>query len=221
MTRLRFILVPLLLLLGSVLPQHLYAAPAKLFEGSVTFRVKTAQGTNEMKQYIKERKLRVEVLSMGKILSIGLADYAAKKMYLAYPDKGVYTELNISPTSLSAEAKKAIENSKIYETGKSTEILGFQCSQWRHVSDKSATDIWVARDFGGFLEAVGLEESDPLVEWRKEIMGSGGFPLRVVEYDSNGKELSRMDAIAVDRSSLDDETFELPEDLKKLDTAGQ
>lgn len=199
---------------------QLSAETRGLFEGSVTFKVRTPQGINEMKQYIKERKLRVEVRSAGKALSVGIADYAKKLMYLIYPQKGAYTEISISPAAISKEASRALASSKISQTGNYAEILGYQCSEWRYQNDQFSTEIWVAQDFGNFLEALEFGERDRLIEWRKEIMGAGGFPLRIIEYDLNGKERSRMDAIAVDRGSLSDEIFNLPEGLKNLSKKG-
>jgi hypothetical protein len=49
----------------------------------------------------------------------------------------------------------------------------------------------------------------------KELREKKLFPLRSVEYDATGKEISRMQVTKVEKKSLDDSEFAVPKDYAK------
>jgi hypothetical protein len=88
------------------------------------------------------------------------------------------------------------------KTGKTDTVAGYSCDVWK-VNDPNGehTDLCVAK--GISFPAMGRHAG-----WMSSLEDT--FPLRAVQYDSAGKEKSRMEVTKVDKKSLDDKMFEVP-----------
>jgi hypothetical protein len=52
--------------------------------------------------------------------------------------------------------------------------------------------------------------------WNKELRDKRMFPLRSVEYDAAGKEISRSEVVKVEAKKLDDALFRVPSGYTKI-----
>jgi hypothetical protein len=66
--------------------------------------------------------------------------------------------------------------------------------------------------FGGTRGGSGLAQA-----WEAAFVGKNFFPLRVVSQNSSGKEITRMEATAVEKKSIPDSEFAPPDGFKKFD----
>jgi hypothetical protein len=84
---------------------------------------------------------------------------------------------------------------------------------------------WIARDPTGKRSEVCIAQGIAFFDMGS-MKGGGGslgkelrekklFPLRSVEYDTAGKELSRMQVTKVEKKSIDDSAFAIPKDFTK------
>jgi hypothetical protein len=100
--------------------------------------------------------------------------------------------------------------SAVEKTGKKETIAGLTCEDWV-VKDPSGsrTETCVVQGLA-FLDLDTLRHGNNGSSWSREMRANKTFPLRSVEYDSSGKELSRAEVTAVTREKLDDALFQVP-----------
>lgn len=119
--------------------------------------------------------------------------------------------------------KEALEKQTVERTGKTDKIAGYSCEIWR-IKDKESSglknDICVAKGFGKaatfWVDPKEMRRSSQ-PGWVKQLVEEGGFGLRSIHYDEQGKESSRMEVTSIDRKSLDAGLFAFPADWAKQD----
>ncbi|WHZ23762.1 MAG: hypothetical protein OJF47_002874 [Nitrospira sp.] len=194
------------------------------FEG-ILHMTTTHAGTgiqSTMDWYLKGDKARVESSRPDGHTHVVIFDAQTRTMQMAMPGQKSYMEINMSGER-SEQLKEALEKQTVERTGKTDKIAGYSCEIWR-ITDKEENrqknDICVAKGFGKaatfWIDPKEMRRSSQ-PSWVKRLVEEGGFGLRSIHYDEEGKESSRMEVTSIDKKSLDNALFAFPADWAKQD----
>ena len=109
--------------------------------------------------------------------------------------------------------------SAIEKTGKKETIAGVTCEDWV-IKDPSGsrTETCVAEGLP-YIDLDALRHVTGSSSWKADMRAKRTFPLRSVEYDKDGKELSRAEVTEVKKEKLADSLFEVPEGYARMPRA--
>ena len=110
--------------------------------------------------------------------------------------------------------------SAVDKTGKKETIAGITCEDWV-VKDPSGsrTETCVAEGLP-YLDLDALRHAGGGSSGKAEMRTQKTVPLRSVEYDKSGSELTRAEVTAVKKEKLDDSLFEVPEGYARMPSRG-
>jgi hypothetical protein len=200
---------------------HGQPAPLKAgFEGDVTMHVTSNRGDAPMDLvfHLKGGNARVDVPAPSGAQAHVVFDASAQKTYVILDAQHTYLETDHQlqknfpgPRPLPAT---------ITPTGKHETVAGTDCEDWEIVEalGKRTTacvvpgvaffDFAATRPIGG----------TPQRGWADELRMKQMFPLRAVESDSAGKELSRIEVTKIEKAPEDDALFNVPSGFKATPT---
>jgi hypothetical protein len=204
------------------------AVSAAEFEGRVNFKMTAARGQSQEIQYaIKGGRLRIEV--PGQPATGGMImDPAKKEMIMVMDEQRMYLVMPI-PDPAAAPGQPAAADVKLERTGQKEKILGHVAEKYVSTYEGVRTELWLAEGLGTF---VGFNAGGPgrggrrsgaapaAQAWERALAGKDLFPLRVVTFDTAGRESFRMEATLVERQSLPDTLFTPPAGYQKMDMGG-
>ena len=200
------------LLIAAGVPSLLHA---QSFEGVVEYSITTEQGTMPMTYMMKGENVRVEMeQSPGRKAAI-LIDGKEHKSIMIMDKMKMYMELPTPPQADSTAAKP-----QITKTGKTEKILGYECHEIIVKDGDMQSDVWVTKELGAFqmLRMAGRGGKRNAEAWQKLIGDEGAFPLRATTKQGDTK-VSTMEATKVEKKSLDEALFKIPEGYKQFDSS--
>jgi len=204
----------LLLSLGSVRGQDLMNK--KSFEGVLTVEVQNFESIQFYTYSVKYERIRVEPAESEDNDAIVVIDYMGRKTDIILSGREQYVELPF-PAELS-ETQHKKEEMMVQKTGESEEIQGFACDKLTTKSDGNDIEVWATKDLGvagTFLTAFSAGALHP-TPWKLEILSMGYFPLRVIERDSTGEEQSRVEVTSVQKKTMNELLFRVPDGYEKV-----
>lgn len=211
-------------LLGSVLLTGVVTvASAGDFEGVILLS-ETSEGTTVQQQwFLKGDKLRFEEVGPDAEKGAMIFDAKKKVMYNIRHDEHIYMEIPTDDTSKVTQ--DATDEIVVTKTGKSDKAAGYSCEVYhtKDKSDGSTGELCIARGIGnaamfGMMSAQ-AGGSSLLPGWMRELFKDGGFPIKGVDRDDQGKEEARWEAVKIEKKRLDEKLFLPPADYKKHDMA--
>lgn len=184
------------------------------FEGEITLHTTRGSESQDMVVKTKSDKLRFETNANGKT-GAAIFDPAQNKVVMVMDDQKAYMEMDFNaPTAPQAnvDAKAATAE----KTGKKETVAGIDCEDWT-VKDPSGkhTDVCLA-DGLAFFDLDGVKGGGSSSSFSKQLREKKQFPLKSVDYDASGKEVSRTEAIKIEKKKLDDSLFQVPSGYQKL-----
>ncbi len=185
------------------------------FEGEVTLRTTRAGGPpQDMVVKAKGEKLRFDTTNNGQA-ACALFDPQANKVVLVMDAQKAYMDMDFSAPSAAPNTDP--RTSAVDKTGKHETIAGLDCEDWV-VKDPSGkrTEVCIAEGLA-FFDIDALRHGGG-ASWNKELREKKNFPLRSVEFDAAGKEISRTEAVTVEKKSLDASLFDVPKGYTKIAT---
>lgn len=212
-----------LLVCALLVPAALVAAP---FEGKVNFKMSTDGKAQDMLYSIKGDKIRIDMPGM-QAMGGAILDMGKKEMTMIMPEQQMYMTTSMSEGK-EAPTKQA-DDVKVEKTSETEKILGYLATKYLATSKDSTTEMWLAEGLGVFASMpnqggggggglFGRKKAAPSSQaWESALAGKELFPLRVVSKDKKGKESFRMEATAVDKTSLPDSSFAPPAGYQKFD----
>jgi hypothetical protein len=202
--------ITLLVLVGS--PAQLRA---QSFEGTVEYSITTEEGTMPMTYMMKGDNVRIEMEQAPGRKAAILIDGKENKSVMLMDKMKMYMELP-APPSPDADAPKP----EITKTGKTQKILGYDCQQFVVKEGDAESDVWVAKGLGTFqmFKMGGPRGKSNAEAWQKLIGSEGGFPLLATTKEGDS-QISKMEATKVEKKSLDDALFKIPEGYKQFDAS--
>lgn len=188
------------------------------FEGSVTMHTTGVGGAaQEMVVKAKGDKLRFDMKSPHGDAMHGVFDPKANKVVLFSDNTKTYLDMDFSKPSATTNTDPG--TSAVVKTGNHETVAGFDCEDWT-VKDPAGkrSELCIAEGIAYFdvasLRPGSSGATSPLA---KEFRDKKSFPLRAVEYDAAGKELSRMEVTKIEKQSVDDAAFAIPADFKRVE----
>jgi hypothetical protein len=203
---------------------------AASFEGKVTMKMtgpKNAPPT--MTFSLKEGFTRIDMTG-GDGRNAGIIfDAAKQEMTILMLDQKMYmTQAMPKPPASGAGVGAegaAGTGTAVDVTTTKEKILGYDCVKYVTQSKDGTTEIWVTDQLGPFLGfgggpmgggRRGPGGAAPAPQgWEDALSGKNVFPLRVVT-TAGGKETFRLEATAIDKSSLPATLFYAPTDFRNL-----
>jgi Domain of unknown function (DUF4412) len=192
------------------------------FEGDITMHT-TSSGAGATSQdmivEVKKDQLRFDMTSPQGVAMHGVFDPQANKVVLYADSTKTYTDMNFSGASGATNTNP--DTAAIAQSGKHETIAGYDCEDFS-VSDPSGKKSEVCTAQGiAFFDIASLRGGAPGGSGAgspigKQFREKKSFPLRSVEYDATGKELSRMEVTKIESKSIDDSRFVTPPDYTKL-----
>ncbi len=178
------------------------------FEGEITMHMARA-GAPEEDMVVKAKGDKMRIDTSGTYL---LYDPATNAMTMVSPAQKSYMQLDFSKPG-APQANTSADTATIDKSGKHEQIAGIDCESWtaRDPSGKRS-EVCIAQGIA-FFDMGSMKGGGGSLG--KELREKKLFPLRSVEYDSTGKEISRMQVTKVEKKSLDDSEFAVPKDYTK------
>jgi hypothetical protein len=165
-------------------------------------------------------RMEPEQAAKGRGGGVVIQDNNSKKMIVLMDAQKSYMEMPIRNASVEGDGRggkkaRAEQKAKVTKTGKTETILGYSCEQYLVKSGQSEMEVWITKDLGPFFGMVGPGGGTAV--WEKEAKTQGGFPMRVIGKDKEGKEDYRMDVTKVEKKTLSASLFAPPSGYKKMD----
>jgi hypothetical protein len=198
---------------------------AASFEGKVNFKMSSPRGQpQEISYNIKGDKIRVEMPGQNAMGGM-IMDLTKKEMTMIMNEQKMYMTMAMPDATPPASTKKSDEV-KLEKTGDKETIHGHSAEKYIATSADSKTELWLGQGLGSFMMAKGNpmgrgRGSDSAMQaWERALAGKELFPLRVIGKDKDGKETFRMEATAIEKTSLPDSMFTPPPGFQKFDMGG-
>ncbi len=202
------------------------ALPAASFEGKVRFKITSGKTAQDMDYSVKNGLARIDVQSKDGTASV-IMDPAKQEVTILIPEQKMYMVQSIAgKDGAAAAAGVDPANTSFEKTGATEKILGYICTKYIAKNKDSSTEIWATEDLGTFM-GTGPGGGSPFgggkrggagaQAWEAALVGKNFFPLRVVSQNSSGKEITRMEATAVEKKSIPDSEFAPPDGFQKFD----
>ena len=192
------------------------AAAQDPFEGVVVMHDSMAGKAMDMTYYYKGAKVRIEMsVKKGQEMTY-IEDHDAKTTTMIMPSEKMYMTqpfTDVNPKPLSSDEKPV-------KTGRTATICGYSCEEWTvTTTHKTKTDLWLSHEMPAFLPTMGVQQGSAQAKYA-DFYKERGFPLRMTLTDSAGKQTMRMEAVKVEKKSLDASLFVPPADYKSLSMPG-
>jgi hypothetical protein len=186
------------------------------FEGDITLHTtRPGAAAQDMVVRAKGDKLRFDTPGPDGKTTSAVYDPSTNKLVMIMDAQKAYMDMDFSAPN--AKPNTNPQTSAVDKTGKSETIAGYDCEDWT-VKDPSGkrTEVCMAEGLAFFdLEGV---RSGGGASWNKDLRDKKYFPLRSVEYDKDGKEVSRSEVTKIDPKKLDDALFCVPKDYARVPT---
>jgi hypothetical protein len=199
------------------------AVTAASFEGKVNFKMTSGKNQPQDINYsIKGDKLRVDLPSQQGMGGM-IMDLTKRESTIIMDQQQMYMTMAMPDAAADQNAKKKKDDTKLEKTDETEKILGYTATKYIATSGKETTELWLAEGLGTFMS---FNQGNPMMGgrgrgsapaqqgWERALAGKDMFPLRVV-----GKDF-KLEATAIDKTSLADSLFAPPPSYQKLDMGG-
>jgi len=185
------------------------------FEGTITMKVHSQSKDDTMVVTTKNDKLRFDV--DGKYM---LYDPKANVVTMVDDSSKTFMTIDSSKTPNAPQANTSPDTASIDKTGKHETIAGIDCENWiaKDPSGKRS-EVCIAQGIA-FFDVGSLKGGKSGGGLAKELREKKLFPMRDVELDETGKEISRMEVTKVEKGAVDDAKLDVPKGYSKMSLPG-
>lgn len=192
-------------------------AKAQNFEGIIHYQFDKMEQRNmgDIQYMIKNNQIRME-FGMGTQSGAMLYDPTETKMTFIMDKMKSYMSMDMGDMSQKSSYDSKWEESEIDKTGQTKQVAGHPCEIWKISNDKGDNlTMCMADDLGTFMTPGNPMARKQAPDWAKEIIAEGFMPLEVIE-ESGGSETVQMQATKIEKKSLSDNLFEIPEGYRDM-----
>jgi hypothetical protein len=121
-----------------------------------------------------------------------------------------------APAAAAGNTAEKAGSATLEKTGTTEKILGYDCVKYLVKDKNTTTELWLTEQLGAFMGfatggPMGRRGSAPAAPgWEEALKGKDFFPMRVVSTEG-GKEVGRIEVTAVEKKSLPDSLFTVPD----------
>ena len=185
------------------------------FEGEVAMKT-TRPNAQPTVMTIKAKgdNLRIEIPGPDGKTASAIYSSQQNKMTVLVDDQKMAMDMDLGAPG-APQPNTDSRTSAVEKTGKKETIAGVTCEDWV-VKDPSGsrTETCVAQGLP-YLDLEALRRGGGS-SWSRDMRANKTFPLRSVEYNPSGAEVSRAEVTAVTKEKLDDALFQVPADYKRI-----
>ena len=183
------------------------------FEGAITMHIHSQVGESDLVIETKDDKMRFE--AGGRHM---LYDPKTSTVAMVDDESKTYTPIHFEGSG-APQANTSPETAQIEKSGKHETIAGIDCERWTAHDNGKRSEVCIAQGIA-FFDLGSLKSGKGSGGLAKELREKKLFPLRDVEYDASGKELSRMEVTKVEKKSIPDADLEVPKGYAKIALPG-
>ncbi|CAN5908782.1 hypothetical protein BH11MYX4_BH11MYX4_08740 [soil metagenome] len=144
-----------------------------------------------------------------------IIDTSGKKAKVLLNDSKQYVDVDLGKMATKAEAR--VEAIKVEHTGKTSEVSGRSCEEWKIIDRDYHVLACVAKGGPSFdLTALEQQANFKAPGWLHKVVDAGYVPLRVSLTDATGNKLAGTEVVEAS-TKVDDRRFDVPADFKKTD----
>jgi hypothetical protein len=193
---------------------------AKDFEGHIKMEIRDGKNAMPLTYSVKKDRMRMDLSAEGTTMT-SLVDFEKKEMIVLMPGQNMYMVMAMQ--DVAGAASKANTGTPLEKTSETETILGYLCTKYVSTERGVTTEIWAAEGIGNFMAA--NSSGNPMRQaarnkWEQDLVDKGAFPLRVVSRNRGGKETSRMEVVAIDKRSVPDSHFAIPDGYQRFEMGG-
>lgn len=199
------------------------------FQGSITYRMQVEDMSATMTMRSKGARTRTDMEMPGVPGGMFMVmDSDSMTMHTVMPEMGMYMSIDMKTMMESASSmlpvdslRSAVANTTIDSLGTTDSVAGIACLNYRVHTGAEQMEMCVATGMGNFgggagalrgsIPGLGLDQS----AWAKDFP-NGMLPLRMRTL-KDGAWVTTMEAIAIDRTPLDDAIFAIPPGLTRIE----
>jgi hypothetical protein len=189
------------------------------FEGTIEFRMETKKDTTTNIYYLKGEDVKLDQIGKksGKVEGSFVFDLKAKKIKFVNPARKVWGD-HKSETPPSIKGTCVVTKGKDMKT-----VCGKKCADWTVKNTDENTQIvyWISTDnFTFFAPLVSLwNRKDKQSVYFNQIkdLPKGAMPLLSIETDLAGAQLSKLEAIKIEKKVIEASQISIPSDYKKFE----
>jgi len=180
---------------------------------SMSYRIKGDKMRMELGDASTSKKKKKDDDAMGAMI----IDFKKKEIIMLMPSQKMYM---VQPIPEQKESKKKSSEPDFKPTGRKEKIAGVEAEEYVGKSGGKHMEIWVTKEMGRFMSQQG-GPGKSVEAWEAFMQKENAFPLRVItRKKEGGPEESRMETVAIDRSSQSDSLFVPPSDYQKFSVPG-
>ncbi|TAE30544.1 MAG: DUF4412 domain-containing protein [Candidatus Kapaibacterium sp.] len=185
------------------------------FEGIVVFKKKGETAgvidSVSMRLYIKGDKFMAEDVNDANQPRI-IVDTKKKSIFMITDRTREYMQMPTPPAPPTVPARPP------QKTGKTDQMAGHVCEQWLEKTGDTDMELWTSNDLGKLslpsgTMGVNLISSQNMATFLKN---SNMFPLLFVERNKNGREITRLEVVSVEKKNLNEAVFDPPQGYSKM-----
>lgn len=191
------------------------------FEGVILLKERADGEVTTQKLSFKGDKVRVEETGPNVETGAVIIDGKTHEGIMIDPDEQAYFPFPWLQQS-AEELRREAEGLVVTKTGKRDKVAGHACEIYleRDTRDGSTSELCLAKGLGN-PAVFGLTNGDSslgslLPGWVRDMVQEGSFPLRSIDRDKHGKEVSRFEASKVEAKPLDDGLFLPPAGYRRV-----
>ena len=188
------------------------------FEGKVVIETTNNGETNTLNYYSKGDMARFDINSARGEANV-IFDKKNKKMLMVMPAMKMYMEFPMNMdfgVDNGNNANDEKSNTDFVKTSDTKTINGYKCEKWVIKDGNNISEAWMTKDLGGFIFFQSPMGKHSKQKWQEDIENSGYFPMLVVEKDSDGNETGRFEVKSIEKKSLDDSFFTVPNGYSQM-----
>ena len=189
------------------------------FEGTIEFRMETKKDTTTNIYYVKGEEVKLDQIGKksGKVEGSFVFDLKGKKIKFVNPARKVWGDHK-------SETPPTIKGACVVTKGKDTKtVCGKKCVDYtvKNTDENTTIVYWITSDnFGFFSQLVTLwNRKDKQSVYFNQIkdLPKGSMPLLSIETDGTGVQLSKLEAIKIEKKAIDASQISIPSDYKKFE----
>ena len=184
------------------------------FEGAIVMHTSSAKqgGGEDMLFLTKGGKLRIDAPGRDGTVAHSIFDPTTQKITVLMDTQELAMQMPVPAPNMPGGAAGGTSSTKLARTGKHETIAGFDCEDWEMTlanGNRESTCVAQGLSFFDFSAMAG-PTGGGVRSWAEELRDKNGFPLRALETDPSGKEISRMEVTKIQKKTLDDSIFAVP-----------
>lgn len=170
---------------------------------------------------LKNQLVRTEIAGGLQGSPVAIMDFENDKMILLIKEMKIYMEAPLdSIQGASSPDLDQTPSINVEESGKTMEILGYNCEQYIVKNeDGSESEIWATKALGAFFPIGKMSKSKSASNetWETLMANEDIFPLKVIQHSHTGDPKFQMTAESIEEKTVSDALFQVPAGYNKFE----